>query len=261
MKKISLCLVLCAFCFGYEDVYDFCAYFAENSNEYSLHPVPDNDLINQSFDANRASRKNSYVRFKLDAPLDSLDSLIGGCAVLSGPPVLDFNFHLNNASKKLEAHYGKLLNGEVESYDLITKEIKTKPFKFRIKGECQNKLVVAEYCVDKKGKRLYKTKDLDYLPKFLFLGIENSWCNCETYDEQVTTYIRDSKNKPLNLEEFITKGCDEYILTDFTNVSDKYILKNLTRQLLIENQAKIQIDSVTINKKFDFFIRINGECK
>ncbi|MDO4947240.1 hypothetical protein [Fibrobacter sp. UWH3] len=261
MKKISAYLILCAFCFGHEDVYDFCAYFAENPNEYSIHPVLNNDLISKSFGANYTSGKEPYVHFKFDAPSDSLDSLMGGCAVLGGPPVFDFNFHLNDASRKLETHYGAHLNGKVESFDMTTKKKKTKFFKFKIKGECQNNLVVAEYCVDKKGKRLYKTKDLDYLPKFLFSGIENSLCNCKKYVEQVTTYIRNPKNMLLVLEDFITKGCDEYVLTDFIDVSDEYILNNSARQLLIENRAKIQIDSVTIDKKFDFVIKINGDCK
>ena len=122
MKKISAYLILCAFCFGHEDVYDFCAYFAENPNEYSIHPVLNNDLISESFGANYTSGKEPYVHFKFDAPSDSLDSLMGGCAVLGGPPVFDFNFHLNDASRKLETHYGAHLIGKVESFDMTTKK-------------------------------------------------------------------------------------------------------------------------------------------
>lgn len=261
MNKIGLCLIFCVFCFGNEEVYEFCAFFAENPNEYSLHPVSNNDLIIKSFDAYRTQGMEPNVHFRFDAPSDTLDSLIGACAVLNGLPIDDFNFHLNGASKNLEAHYGKILNGEVESYDFSSMGKKIKPFKFKIKGECKKQLVVAEYCVDKQEKRLYKTQDLDYLPKFLFSEIEYSWCSCEKYDEQVTTYIRNSKNKPLNLDEFITKGCDEYTLTDFVNVSDIQMLKDSVYNVLVENQAEIQIDSVMYRKSFAFFIRISGKCR
>lgn len=261
MRKIGLWLLFCTLCFGHEEVYEFCAFFAENANEYSLHPISNNDLISKSFEASRTQERDPLIYFKFNAPSDSVDSLVGGCAMLSGPPIVDFNFHLNNASKQLEAHYGKLLNGEVELYKKPSMKKKTKPFKFKINGKCKEQLIIAEYCVDKEEKRLYKDKDLDYLPKFMFSGIEQNWCNCQKYEEQVSTYIKTSDNKRLKVERFLDKGCDEYILSDFVNVPEIQLFKDSVYKLLVESQAEILIDSTITQRKFDFSIKINGNCK
>lgn len=250
MRKACLCLVACVYCFAYEGVYNFCAFFAENANEYSIHPMSGNNLINEK-----------YFRYKFDAPFDEVDSLSGDCAMLSGPPVNDFNFHLKNASKTLMRYYGAVLDGEVLTYRDSLSKFESTEFKFVIKGECQNEFIVAEYCADKQAKRLYKIKDLDFLPKFIFSGTGSQWCGCQKYEEQVKSFARISRNEQQKLNNIITKGCDEYILADFISVSDFTLLKDSTYNLLIENQAKIQIDSESFQKNFQFYIKINGNCR
>lgn len=142
INKIGLCLIFCVFCFGNEEVYEFCAFFAENPNEYSLHPVSNNDLIIKSFDAYRTQGMEPNVHFRFDAPSDTLDSLIGACAVLNGLPIDDFNFHLNGASKNLEAHYGKILNGEVESYDFSSMGKKSNHLNSKSRVNAKNSLLL-----------------------------------------------------------------------------------------------------------------------
>lgn len=262
-KLISLILLFFATTLIPARVLEWCAYFAENPNEYSLHPIVDGLHFNNVIILNDSLANNQYSRLEYDfkVPHDTLENFMGGCALSSDVNANDFNFYLKNARERLKHYYGKKFSVS----RLFYKNAMDAPFEekisFVIKGECRNKLILAEYCIDYQGLRLYKTKDFDFLPRYIFSDVSETGCDCEkNYNEKLTSYLNISRFERRKIESFIYKGCDEYYVYDFINIPFAQLLKDSVYNLLVETHAEIQHDSIQTERDYKFYIRINGKC-
>lgn len=244
-------------------VLEWCAYFAENPDEYSLHPIIHGSRFDNVIILNDSLAKNqySYLEYNFIVPHDTLETFMGGCALSNEVNANDFNFYLKNAKERLKNYYGKKFNVSRLFYKKTTDSPLDKKISFVIKGECQNKLILAEYCIDYQGHRLYKTKNYDFLPKYIFSDISETACNCEkNYFEKITSYLDIPQFERKEIEPLLYKGCDEYYLYDFINIPFVQILKDSIYNLLVETHAEIQHDSIQTERDFKFYIRINGAC-
>ena len=244
-------------------VLEWCAYFAENPDEYSLHPIIHGSRFDNVIVLNDSLANNQYSYFEYNfiVPHDTLENFMGGCALSNEVNANDFNFYLKNAKERLKSYYGKKFNVSRLFYKNITDSPLGEKISIVIKGECQNKLILAEYCIDYQGLRLYKTKNYDYLPKYIFSGISETACNCEKkYYEKITSYLDIPQFERKEIEPLLYKGCDEYYLYDFINIPFVQVLKDSIYNLLVETHAEIQHDSIQTERDFMFYIRINGAC-
>lgn len=244
-------------------VLEWCAYFAENPDEYSLHPIIHGSRFDNVIVLNDSLANNQYSYFEYNfiVPHDTLENFMGGCALSNEVNANDFNFYLKNAKERLKSYYGKKFNVSRLFYKNITDSPLGEKISIVIKGECQNKLILAEYCIDYQGLRLYKTKNYDYLPKYIFSGISETACNCEKkYYEKITSYLDIPQFERKKIEPLLYKGCDEYYLYDFINIPFVQVLKDSIYNLLVETHAEIQHDSIQTERDFMFYIRINGAC-
>ena len=242
---------------------EFCAYFAENPDEYSLHPVINGFHFGNVIILNDSLANNQYSRLEYDfaVPHDAQDKLIGGCALSNDVNANDFNFYFKNARERLKKHYGKKFNASRSFYKNTIDDPIEEKINIVIKGECRNKLILAEYCIDYQGHRLYKTKDIDFLPRYIFSDISETTCDCEkNFNEKLTSYLNISQFSKKEIESLLYKGCDEYYLHDFINIPFAQNLKDSVYNLLVETHAEIQYDSIQTKKDINFFIRINGKC-
>ena len=242
---------------------EFCAYIAENPDEYSLHQIIRGTRHDEIIIQSDSLKKNKYSRSEhlFNVPQDVLDSFTGGCVILDGPNIEDFNFYLRNAKSKLKGYYGKILEGRRLFYQDPSATPIEDNFKFTIKGECKNALTIAEYCFDNQTKRLYKIRDLDYLPKYIFSGETETFCKCKNYKEKLTSFIDIHPKAQIKIDSLLYKECDEYLLYDFVNAP--YFPKNIdsTYALKVNVQAEIKIDTITTKKDFYFYIRLIGNCQ
>ncbi|MBQ7080028.1 MAG: hypothetical protein IJM92_10310 [Fibrobacter sp.] len=262
-KIISLILLFFATTLIPARVLEWCAYFAENPNEYSLHPVINGLHFDNVIILNDSLANNQHSRLEYDfkVPHDSLENFMGGCALSNDVNANDFNFYFKNARERLKHYYGKKFNVSRIFYKNTMENPFEKKISFVIKGECRNKLILAEYCIDYQGLRLYKTKNFDFLPRYMFSEVSETGCDCEkNYSEKLTSHLIIPKFGKKEIEPILYKGCDEYYLYDFVNIPFAQILKDSIYNLLVENHAEIQHDSIQTEKDFKFYIRINGKC-
>jgi hypothetical protein len=242
---------------------EFCAYIAENPDEYSLHQIIRGARYDEIIIQSDSLEENQYSHFEhlFNVPQDVLDSFTGGCVVLDGPNIEDFNFHLRNAKSKLKGYYGKTFEGKRLFYKKPFATPIEDNFKFTIKGECRNALTIAEYCFDEQSKRLYKIRDLDYLPKYIFSSETETFCKCKNYSEKLTSFIDLYPKDQIKTDSLLYKACDEYLLYDFVNVPHFPKKIDSTYTLKVNVQAEIKIDTITTKKDFYFYIRLIGNCQ
>lgn len=246
-----------------ENMIEFCAYIAENPDEYSRHQIVHGNQYDEIIVQSDSLKNNKYSRFEhlFNVPQDFSDSFTGGCVILDGSNIENFNFHLKNAKEKLKGYYGKTLKGKRLFYKEPSAAPVENSFKFTIKGECRDTLTIAEYCFDNQSKRLYKIKDLDYLPKYIFSGETETFCKCKKYNEKLTSFIDLYPKGQIKIDSLLYKECDEYLLYDFAKAPHFPMIIDSTYTLKVRTQAEIQIDSASTKKDFYFYIKLIGNCQ